>query len=612
MKKLFTLLTALMLCAISASAINVTVKVDNPEAVTISYYDATTSEKTTVQPTETDNTYNVKQISEFAIAANEGWYLAEIDNGANTYTMPGGGKNYSANIFFAASFTVTTVKEDEFKNATFTLKYDDAAQVKALLGGSEQIALDADAHEVTVSFSSEYQKTLTLSNPEGKKLYSVTVNDEPVAISGNTVTVDLTPNAVVDVVAVYPDVNVPVHFNFTNPDTSGFIKSLTVNGKDVEPAAFLADDFSVKLGSTLILVGDADAYEINETSVNGTTFSLNYFNDYKYTYEVSGETTFTIDVTAFPVIQKKIIVDGAEHFTFYNGYSWDGDVIELKDGENTVEFVEGEYGIIVSFEIDSDYYFEELSDNGLDHTEDYDYFELSPEGDLIITVNKIVKDKKFVMYIDDIDLTNNFSLQNENDQKYDVNSGYNTIEFYDGDGAEWYCNWATTDGSNQMFINDVEHDGYYGYSNQHYFEPQNDDVIRVYLGQTPEMIKVEFKVEDGLNLDVTRDLVTPVTDLVTPLTVFPNTQFNINSEGTPLKVKVGDQPEITSEMPEFLVTKPATITIQKDSSVGIESISADSTDKAVYNILGTKVASTANFDKLPKGIYILNGKKVSK
>lgn len=601
---------ATILCAISAKAINITVNIDNPEAVTFTYYDATSGEKKTVEPESEVNTYDVKNVSMIAVNAKDGWYIGEGSDGTTTKTMPGNGKEYSLNIIGSSStnFTVKTVKESDFKNATFTLKYDDAAQVKAVLDGTkEEITLNPDENEVTVSFSSEFEKTLTLSNPDGKKLYSVTVGEQSVDITGKSVTVDLTPDAVVDVVAIYPDVDVPVHLHFSDLSATGFITSVTVDGENIEPLVYLGLDFKVKAGSLLVLTANVNDYNVTKTSVNGEEFEFNYFNDYKYTYQVVEETTFYFEVEAYPVIQKKIIVEGAEYFTFYKGYSWDGDNVELHDGENIVEFVEEEYGILASIELDPDYYLAEFNDNGTDlDADDYDPFEIESEGDLIITVKKIVKDKKFVMYIDDKDLTNNFSLQNEYYQKYNVNTGYNEIEFYDGDGQEWYCNWAQTNGANQMFINDEEHEGYWGSANMHYFEPENNDVVRVYLGQTPAKVNVTFNVEEGLTPQVTRDILTPVTDLATPLEVFPQTRFNIDSTGTPLKVKVGDEPEFVSETPEFVVTKPVTVTIKKDTSVGIEEINVFNNANAIYDLQGRKVAKTG------KGLYIINGKKVAK
>lgn len=603
----------LMLCVMSAQAVSVTINIDNPEAITVSYKPMFGGDMTPVEMTAGENTFEVPSYSSLTVNATENWIIGEI-TGSSNETMPGGGKNFSTNIWSGAvSYTIKTILESEFKNATFTLKYDDPAQIKAVLGGTnEKITLNEDAHEVNVSFSSEFENTLTLSNPENKKLYKVTANGESVTISGNMVKVNLLPNMVVEVEAEYPNINVPVHFVFSDPDTKGFLTSVTVDDEEVLPTVYLTDNYSVKLGSKIVIIGNSDAYKINSATVNDASFSFNYD---KYTYQVMEETTFTFDVTAYPTIQKKIIVEGAEYFNLYRGYSWDGDVIDLHDGENSIKFISND--LQVAIVIDDDYYFETLTDNGNDCTQYLstyrDYFNISTEGDLVITVKKINKDKKFVMYIDDIDNTNNFSLQNENKQKYTLNTGYNVIDFYDGDGEEWYCNWAQTNGYNQMFINDIEHDGYYGSANMHYFTPQNNDVIRVYLGETPEKVNVNFHVEEGLNLDVKRDILTPVTDLATPLEVFPDTRFNVSASGASLKVKVGDEPEFTSASPEFIVTKPTTVTISKDNSVGIQSICAESINaNVVYNLQGVKVAGNADINKLPKGIYIINGKKSSK
>lgn len=614
MRKVFTLMMAMMLCVISAQAVSVTINIDNPEAITVSHKPMFGGDITQVEMTAGENTFEVQTYSSLTITATENWIIGEI-TGSSNVIMPGDGKEYATNIWSSAvSYTISTVQESEFKNATFTLKYDDAAQIKAVLGGTnEVIALDEDANEVSVSFSSKFENTLTLSNPIGKKLYQVTANGEAVAISGNSVKVNLTPDMVVEVESEYPDIKVPVHFVFSNPGTEGFLTSVTVDGDEVQSTVYLSDNYKVQLGSKIVLSGNSDDYEINSTTVNDAGFSFNYYDE--YTYQVMEETTFTFDVTAYATFQKKIIVEGAEYFTLYKGYSWDGDVIDLNEGENTVEFVSND--LQVAIDIDPDYYFETLTDDGEDCTKYLskyrDYFDISTEGDLVITVKRINKDKKFVMFIDDIDKTNNFSLQNENQQKYALNTGYNVIDFYDGDGEEWYCNWAQTNGYNQMFINDIEHDGYYGIANMHYFEPQNNDVIRVYLGETPDKVNVNFNVEEGLNIDVKRDILTPVTDLVTPLEVFPDTRFNVSASGASLKVKVGDEPEFTSTSPEFVVTKPTTVTISKDTSVGIESISSESTtENVVYTLQGVKVAGKADIKKLPKGIYIVNGKKISK
>ena len=62
----------------------------------------------------------------------------------------------------------------------------------------------------------------------------------------------------------------------------------------------------------------------------------------------------------------------------------------------------------------------------------------------------------------------------------------------------------------------------------------------------------------------------------------------------------------------FIADRPSTVAIEKDGSVGIDAVTGTTTLGNVYSLQGIlikKNATAADLDRLPAGIYIINGKK---
>ena len=109
-----------LVCSLTANAISITVKVDNPEAVTISanYVTLPTVEKT--------NVLDVAEYSQISITGKDGYRLMKVTNGAGTpvgnlYASSNNWYNYIYSNNEGDEYVVTTMSNEDYRNASCTV-----------------------------------------------------------------------------------------------------------------------------------------------------------------------------------------------------------------------------------------------------------------------------------------------------------------------------------------------------------------------------------------------------------------------------------------------------------------------------------------------------------
>ena len=230
----------------------VTVKVDdvNRVAVRVNYGQPLTL-------VNGDNTVKVPQYGSIQIEAKQGCILLgvtksklgeePVDQAISNYKSCA---VYVSNLDAGALFEVESGVLDDYRDASFTLKVDDASKVRASLQET-QSPLSLQNGNNTVKFINGTENTLILgsANYGGAPIYKVTQDGKDVQGSDGEYRLPLTPNTVIDVQANYPDVDCPVKFAFSDEAAKGVIASVMVDGQAV--SNFLAGNFTVKAGKKI-------------------------------------------------------------------------------------------------------------------------------------------------------------------------------------------------------------------------------------------------------------------------------------------------------------------------------------------------------------------------
>lgn len=160
------------------------------------------------------------------------------------------------------------------------------------------------------------------------------------------------------------------------------------------------------------------------------------------------------------------------------------------------------------------------------------------------------------------------------------------------------------------------------------------DVVKMFLTKDPETYTAKFDVAEGCEVEVTKDLIVPVTDLTAALSELEGTLIklkNTNSE-KPIEVFTSEAgataPQADDEeTPGTKVEADAdgiynvtldgskTISVRLENQSGVESVSTGNVDANtdVYTVTGTLVlrnATEAQIKTLPAGIYVVGNRKM--
>lgn len=540
-----------------------------------------------------------------SVNAIDGYVLTSIEKVAdggsnedllNEYTR----YQQSASIYIGSypsgtTFRVSAAKLSDLRSAHVSIEIVD--------GTSDQITVRRGNEDIPASdFASIAiipggDQLLISSSEYGKYLYKVTVNGETCNSEGSIYTLsNLQDNDVIKVWPNFPEVSVPVHISFTNENTSGCL-TLSLDGMTVPDAEWMADDFSVMLGSRVGFTINSSDYTVSSITLNGQSMS-----PYGFEYTVMEETPVNVEITATKLRDYKVTVyfePGA--ISIYRGWGED-DPVMIPDGADEVTFDVAPSSNQLHFKAADDYVITAIVD-GNGNTYSSSVY-VSCDITLTVYTEKIVRDNVCALYLAPVSdgwMYSQVTLSPDNDARKEIplTPGYTLIEYGAFDCPFQLGFYPEPD----VYINGTLAENIYG----NY--PALDDlasgsVIKVF-GKGTEVPTYQLTITDTSNgaVAVMADYVNAIESSSAQVLGTTDIEF-VNDSDINYVIKVNGT-EVTPNANGRLITTitgDAAITI--DELTGIEGISADDTETIIYNLQGIRVNNPNN------GIFIVNGKKV--
>lgn len=520
----------------------------------------------------------------------------------------------SENDHTGAKFVVKTATVDEMRTASCKVTVDDASKVTLYLPGTySTLSLKDGENEVKFIPGTESVFTVKPINLDAP-LYKVTHNSVVAEAVWNSYTLkNVADGDVIDIQANYPDIDCAVKFNI-NAEGVGAIKSVTVNGNEV--TNYMDNNFTVKCGSTVSIMLNSEDYKLESFKVNGEDKIDNVSSSYDYF--VTDATTFDITAKKYTTFKATIDIDDVSHATVYKGYSYYGDAFDMKNGKNEIEVSEQQP--LIALVAKDGYYFTSVNDGTTEYT-DKSVSEINitvVDGIVLKVVTAtIVRDKKALVYVDDRSATSSLVFSRGDNNRIEIGTGYNELEFYKGDNPFSITVYAST---KKVYKNDVAVDPANYYGSYYNFNLADGDVVKMFFTKIPAMVKADITANGGAeNLSVVKDRIQPVADFSAGISCLEDTELAFAAkEGYSIKALTVDGTAATAEADgtyKVVVKADANIVVDLQTASGISSVTtADANSTAnVYNANGVLVLKNATPEqtaKLAKGLYIINGKKV--
>lgn len=612
MRKFYYLLATVVLSviALTANAFNVTINVDNPDRVKVSV------NYTEQEVAAGDNVFNIEAYTSIAIEAKTGAMLKSIVRTSD------GGEEYVSNMTSCSiypgedkageTWTVTSVNESDVRTGSCRVKVDDASKVRIQRSGTySEVTLNDGWNDVYYIPETETQLMIA-STDYTTPLYEVRQNGTKIESQYSTWYVTLQGGDEIEILANYPDVDVPVHFVYADEDSKDFITGVTVNEESVEN--YNADDFTVKAGAKLQISGNTVEWGVDEFSINGTPAS--FYSP--YTLTVTEETTISIKAHKYGSITAYLDIDEPANIRVYKGYSYNNDLITgLVSGKNTIELPET--NTMISIVAESGCYITTvIDDNQMQYYPDYSnsYNVTMTDGmTLTIVSGAIARDQEAIVYIDDRSAASQyFSFARSDRSEMEVTSGYNKVNFYSGDNPVM-LSWYGAPYAN-VYQNDAIVNPQYEGSTTYQFQLTHGDILKIFLASNPKTYEVAFDMQiSAEHISVIRDLIQVVENWQEGFKTLQGTQVEVKTDDeTGIKVTVNDEILTPTEGSyTFIINENTTVKIEDENGNGIGNVATEgSTVKEVYNLQGVKVIENAagnRISNLPSGLYIINGKK---
>ena len=483
----------------------------------------------------------------------------------------------------------------------------DLSKIQAVAFPDGRMITELAEGEQTITFNTDMNTSAYIMLPAGvTSLYKVTHNGkelDPYTLMGDTYQYNLRDinkslEHTVVVETDFPDIDFNLSINVTE-GCEDFITSVTADG---EP---LADPTKVHAGKRLMIQGNCDDYIVEDVKLNGE-----YIQFYSaWSGIVKGDMAFEFNVAKLANFNVKVTVDNAAALRC----EYRNKEIALVDGENTVVLKEDVTYIqffanpdfkILSMTVDGDevdgtwgWYAEDLEEGSeivittsekpkidvvlycneeasqLQPYWDYSFFNLPASMDISLL------DDYQLLTLDEDDAIYNFCLFEHNGSVYVNNDKLAPIEEYE-DEIDWEINFS---------------DG---------------DVVKIFVGEEPQMYSVSYELVGISEINVTRDYITELEDAAAGHEELPGTVVGIAANERITSVEVDEHPvEVGPDNKyEFVVNGDTKVVVTGTS--GVEAINAESASKVVYNMQGMKV-SEDGIKSLPAGLYICNGAKVS-
>lgn len=627
MKKLFAVLTmSIIAVAFSFNAkadINVTLKIDDASRLT-GYIQYTDASYNYVQ-TDLDLTQFTGDGSVFTIPSSYGYVYINATEGncivSATDETTGNNANINGNtqaffyLYSDATISVTSASIESTRTATCTVKVDNASKVNMSYYTGDKIELVNGDN--TVKFNPNAETPFIISHANyGETLYSVTLNGKAETASYGNYYVAMTDGGVLDIKADFPDEPSTISFSYGDNEAE-VLGCLSVKVGGVSVDNFDGKTLTAKLGQKISIIGNTNLYNFNYSiSVDGT-------NQYFYgTYEfvaTKAEHIINVNATKYETYDVNLTVDNTEQISIYVGNSNSPEAIV--SGEVTaITLTSNSNYINVMPALDC--YIASILVNGNEYSSSYGTQSCTVrnlnEGDnVVITSGKVQRDKSATIWVDDLNAAAyGYSVMRYSDRA-DITliSGEAvTINFDDADNPYYISFFVPTYCS--VFQNGIYTSPDYEGSTNYYITFADGDALKIYLASEPEKFAVTFtqNVENAVSEVFTDGQAcagwasgfTALTGTQVALTLSENAKAIVSVDGVNLT---------PNENGQYLVeiAKDTNIEINDETSA-IESVNVESHfNNNVYNMQGIlliKNASAAEFNTLPAGLYIVNGKKM--
>lgn len=614
MKKIYSFFLTMVMCIVGMTAnaadIKLTVDVDDASRVGIKITDANYEyqEKTVVTGT---NEYTVPTYATVKVYAKEGALLSNIKNITYSYDILNGYADtqevylYDSNM----SISVKSVVEADVFTGSFKITVDDPYAVGATLSGTNR-RISLEKGENTVKYSPEAETAVTLNSNSGTPLYKVTNNGAEVKNEGGYSIP--TKDANIEVISVWPDdVKFKMSFSYNNEDAKNAISAVSVN---YEPISDFTNGFEVKGGAPVTISFNTSEYNIESFKANGVAASV-YGSYYFYATE---DVNFEVNAKKFGNIKINVTVDEPENVIFYDGYAYQGKIIELKKGENTVEVADNGSACI-TVAANSGCFLTSVTHNGEEmsyNNSEVSVYQIKEGSKIVIKSGKINRDQTANVVVWGKELASYLNFSNcDGSLVPELNEGENTVNFYEKDFPFGFNSYGESIGSeNKIYINNVKAQGYYGSYELNFENGARIDIVLNDHFKDSEK-NVQFIFEGSIDQSKVASVMLPSNNkawnwATEGLTAIENASYDVTIEpaydaNIAAVTDNGNIYKVNAEGVIVIKVTPETksITIADARTVGINEVNSDaSADKKIYTLEGIEVKNAK------RGLYIVGGK----
>lgn len=605
----FLIILFVIFASFKASAFNITVSVDDVSRVTL-YLGST---KQTLS--NGDNVLDVKTGDRLYFSANTGYVLKSVMNGDKAETISSLTScmiGLDEATHTGAKWVVTTCPLADVRTTSCKVTVDDASKVTLGFSGT-YTTFPLVNGENDVKFVPEVESPFVISAKDNStSLYSVKKNSEEVQPKYGSYRVDVANGDKIEIQANYPDVDYSVKFNLSEK-ADGFITKVQVNGTDV--TNYMDNNFTVKAGSQVTVVGNTNDYTLESFKVNGT--SVDFYGN--YTFMVTGPTTVDIVARKFGNLKAVFDIDDASHVEVYKGYSYYGNSVNVTTGKNTIEVPESTP--VIAVKAKDGYMLVSVSDGTTDYVERDGNTEVNVKvtDGMNVTVKtaELVRDKSTVVYVEDATKPSFMRFMRKDYTTINLVTGYNLIPFNDGDLPFTTSFYGVT--TLNVYKNDELVEPKYAGATQYTLEVADKDVLKFFFTKTPAKFNATITVDgEAENLTVMKDQLKEVADFTAPIPCLDGSEllFSVSEKSFVKSLTVNGTPVQPQEDKTYkvVVTADCNIKVELGVASGINDVTAAVRDtNDVYRIDGVlimKNASRSDVENLGRGIYIINGKKV--
>lgn len=589
MKKSFILTVLLMVVAlVPMQAFNVTVNVDDASKLTL--YLGSSAQSLT----NGDNVLDVKKGDRLYFSANTGFVLKQVNNGTSDEyisSLTSCSVSLDESKHDGAKWVVTTATLDEVRTAVCKVTVDDASKVTLGTSGTYS-KLNLENGVNNVKFVPGVESPLAVSAKDSNtSLYSVTKNGTSVAAAYGSYRIDVVDGDEINIVANYPNIDYAVKFNLSEK-AGGFITEVLVN--NVPVTNYLDDNFTVKVGSKVTIKGNTNDYKLESFNVNGS--DIDFYGSYEF--KITATSTVNIVAHKYGNMTAHVNIDDASHVTVYKGYSYYGNKADVKTGLNDVEIPES--APILCIAANDGFRLVSVTDGTTEYTDRDGFSEVNVKAvdgmNLTVTTAALVRDKKAVVYVEDADAPSMMRFMRKDYTQQKLATGYNTIEFYDGDNPFETSVYGTT--SLNVYKNDELVTPPYAGAQSYSLTLADNDVVKLFFTKTPAKVEANITVDgDAEKLNVTKDRIVSVNNFTSALSCLEGTEVAFSTaDGYAIKAIDMNGTAVTAETDgsyKVVVNSNSIINVKVAVASGIGSVTTSAQKGAdVYTVAGVEKCYT--------------------